>query len=425
MCSEVQMERSYRFEHSLKKEVGEMTRLRWITVSMFIVGILAMGSAGHSAEPIIIGSVEPASPPGSIAQGSEATAGIKLAVEMINKQGGILGRPVEVQFEDSMGIPEKGRAATEKLITKGKVSMIVGGNHSSVCMAMSDVAHEYRIPYINVNCWADAIREKGYREWFNTSVNNSRIAVGGAEFVKALGVKRVVVLPENTDFGIGLARGFKNHLKSIAPEVDCTDTVLDREAKDFTPVILGLAKDPPDVVVPIMDPPTGYIIINQLHEYGVAPTAKTWLLDLDALAELPDFWDNVKEGGKYLAGIALFHPSMKLTDLGKEVRKLHMEKTKREASRVVFQGFDAVWVAADAIKRAGKLEADVVIKALKETKLVGTRGTITFSTEPGPFFQQWVEVPYSIIQFTEVKQPLAKAPIVFPSEQATAKPVKP
>jgi branched-chain amino acid transport system substrate-binding protein len=401
-----------------------MIRLRGITVLMFMVAVLAIGSIGHPAEPIIIGSVEPSSPPGSIAQGSEAVAGIKLAVKMINERGGILGRPVEVQFEDSMGIPEKGRAATERLISKGKVSMIVGGNHSSVCMAMSDVAHEYRIPYVNVNCWADAIREKGYAEWFNTSVNNSRIAVGGAEFVKSLGVKRVVVLPENTDFGIGLARGFTKHLKSIAPEIACTDTVLDREAKDFTPAILGLAKDPPDVVVPIMDPPAGYIIINQLFEYGVAPTAKTWMLDLDALAELPDFWDNVSEGGKYLTGIALFHPNMKLTDLGKEVRKQHMDKAGREASRVVFQGFDAVWVAADAIKRAGKLEADAVIKALRETKLVGTRGTITFSTERGPFFQQWVEVPYSIIQFTKVKQPLAEAPIVFPPGQATAKPVK-
>lgn len=402
-----------------------MNKLRWITVVTFVLGILAAGGIGNAEQPIIIGSVEPSSPPGSIAQGSEAVAGIELAVEMLNEKGGMLGRPVQVRSEDSMGIPEKGRAATEKLLVKDKVPVIVGGNHSSVCMAMSDVAHAYHIPYVNVNCWADAIREKGYDEWFNTSVNNSRIAVGGAEFVKALGVKRVVVLPENTDFGIGLARGFKKHLEKIAPEVDCTYTVLDREAKDFTPAILGLAKNPPDVVVPIMDPPAGYIIINQLYEYGVAPTSKTWMLDLDALAELPDFWHNVREGGKYLTGIALFHPAMKLTDLGKEVRKRHIKRTGREASRVVFQGFDAVWVVAKAIEHAGTLEADAVIKALRKTDVVGTRGRITFSMESGPFFQQWVEVPYSIIQFTEVDQPLAKAPIVFPPAQETAKPVKP
>ncbi|MBW2123096.1 MAG: ABC transporter substrate-binding protein, partial [Deltaproteobacteria bacterium] len=71
-----------------------MTRLRSITVLAFVVGILAAAGIGNAGEPIIIGSVEPSSPPGSIAQGSEATAGIELAVKMLNEQGGILGRPV-------------------------------------------------------------------------------------------------------------------------------------------------------------------------------------------------------------------------------------------------------------------------------------------------------------------------------------------
>ncbi len=402
-----------------------MKRRACATILLLMGGWVFWSGVGYAAGPIVIGSVEPFSPPGSIAQGSEAVAGIKLAVEMINEKGGLLGRKVEVKFEDSMGIPEKGRAATEKLIVKEKVSLIVGGNHSSVCMAMSEVAHSYKVPFVNVNCWADAIREKGYEEWFNTSVNNSRISVGGAEFVKSLGVKRVVALAENTDFGIGLARGFQKYLKTIAPEIQCKYTVLDREAKDFTPAILELKKDPPDVVVTIMDPPAGYIIINQLYEYGVAPTSKTLLLDLDALAELPDFWDNIKQAGKYLTGIALFHPSMKLTDLGKEVRKRHRQKTGREASRVVFQGFDAIWLAAKAVEKAGSLEPDAVIKAMREIKVEGTRGTISMNLEKGPFFQQWVEVPYSIIQFTEVQQPLAKAPIVFPPEQKTAELVRP
>ena len=46
-----------------------MIKLRWITVLTFIVAVLAIGSVGSPQEPIIIGSVEPSSPPGSIAQG--------------------------------------------------------------------------------------------------------------------------------------------------------------------------------------------------------------------------------------------------------------------------------------------------------------------------------------------------------------------
>ena len=97
---------------------------------LFLLMSFIILSAGvvQAADPIIIGSVEPFSPPGSIAQGSEAVAGIELAIEMLNEQGGLLERPVKVQFEDTLGIPEKGRAAVEKLITKDKVPVVVGGN---------------------------------------------------------------------------------------------------------------------------------------------------------------------------------------------------------------------------------------------------------------------------------------------------------
>lgn len=396
-------------------------KLRWITVAFLIGGLLVMAGSGWGAEPIVIGAVGPFSPPGSVAQWSEAAAGIKLAAEIINQRGGVLGRQVQVKFEDSLGIPEKGRAAIEKLVLQEKVSAVVGGNHSSVCLAKVEVVHRSRVPFVNVNCWADAIREKSYPEVFNTSVNNGRIAVGGAQFIKSLGVRTVVALAENTDFGIGLARNLEAQLKTLAPGVTSSVKVLDREAKDFSPVMLELKQNPPGVVVTIMDPPAGYIVINQLHEFGVAPTAKTWILDLDALAELPDFWDNVKAAGKYLTGIVLSHPSMKLTDLGKQVREGHMKGTGREASRVVYQGFDAMWVMADAIRRAGTLESGPLTKALQETTLVGTRGTVSFQKEPGPFFQQWFDVPYAMIQYTEASQPLAKAPIVFPPEQATGK----
>jgi branched-chain amino acid transport system substrate-binding protein len=376
-------------------------------------------------QPILIGVPLPFSPPGSVSQGSEAKAGIELAAQMINEKGGILKRPVKLIFEDTEGVPEKGRAAVEKLITRDKVAAIVGANHSSVGLVITEVAHKYGVPFINVNCWSDAIREKGYKEVFNVAVFNSKMALAGAEMAKELGLKNVLAFPENTDFGIGLAKNLGTYLKEKSPSTNYKYEVLDREGKDQSPAILPLKSHPPDMVVTILDPPGGYLVINQVFEHGVAPTAKTWLLDLDALAELPDFWDNVGDGGKDLMGVALFHPKMKLTPLGNTVRERHMKATGREASRVVFQGFDALWVAADAINRAGSTKPAAVIAALEKTKLVASRGTITFDTKPGPTFQQWVDMPYAIIQFTKVKQPLAEAAIVYPPSIATAKPVKP
>ncbi len=400
----------------------------WLLPLVLAAGLsLLISPTATSAaeEPILIGVPLPFSPPGSVRQGREAKAGIEVAAQMINEKGGILKRPVKLIFEDSEGLPEKGRAAVEKLITRDKVVAIVGENHSSVGLVVAEVAHKYGIPFINVNCWSDAIREKGYKEVFNVAVFNSKMAMAGAELVKELGLKNVVAFPENTDFGIGLAKNLATYLKEKSPATQYKYDVLDREAKDHSPAILPLKKSPPDMVVPILDPPGGYLVINELFEHGVAPTAKTWLLDLDALVELPDFWNNVGGGGKDLMGVALFHPKMKLTDLGNTVRELHRKATGREASRMVFQGFDGLWVAAEAINRAGSTKPDAVIAALQKTKLVASRGTITFDSKPGPTFQQWVDMPYAIIQFTAEEQPLADAAIVYPPSIATARPVKP
>ena len=64
-----------------------------------------------------------------------------------------------------------------------------------------------------------------------------------------------------------------------------------------------------------MLPPPAYIVMNQLYEQGIAPSAKTWLYDSSGLADYPDFWQNVKEAGKYMLNFALYHPDMKLPGL--------------------------------------------------------------------------------------------------------------
>ena len=132
----------------------------------------------------------------------------------------MLDRPIQLVFEDSQGLPEKGRSAVEKLITKDKVVAIAGSHQSSVCLSEIEVAHRYQIPYVNTNCWADSVREKGYPEVFNTSPYNSVVAKSMAETLKAMKVKRVVAFAENTDYGIGLAKGLGVALKATAPNVE-------------------------------------------------------------------------------------------------------------------------------------------------------------------------------------------------------------
>jgi len=146
------------------------------------------------------------SPPGSVSQGVQVRDGAEVVVKMINNAGGVLGRPLELVVEDTQGIPEKARAAVEKLITRDKVVAVTGEHQSSAALAGIEVAHRYNVPYVNTNGWSDVIREKGYPQVFNFGNFNSRVAIAAAETIAALGAKNVLAFPENTDYGVGLAK---------------------------------------------------------------------------------------------------------------------------------------------------------------------------------------------------------------------------
>src|SRR5439155_6614906 len=96
--------------------------------------------AAHAADPIKIGISIAQSPPGSVVQGTQVKEGLEIMKDEVNKAGGALGRSIELVYEDNQGVPEKGRAATEKLITRDKVVAVTGGHQSSVCLAEIEVA---------------------------------------------------------------------------------------------------------------------------------------------------------------------------------------------------------------------------------------------------------------------------------------------
>src|SRR4051812_44941424 len=363
-------------------------------------------------EPIAIGVSIAQSPPGSVVQGAQVRDGLEIVKDMVNAKGGVNGRKIALVYEDNQGIPEKGRAATEKLIAKDKVVAIVGGHQSSVCLAEIEVAHRYHVPYINTNCWSDDIRKKGYPEVFNPANYNTRVSMAMAETIAAMGVKRVVAFAENSDYGIGQAKLLAEFIKQKAPGVDYKYETLDRAGKDFTPAVLALRANPPDMVINVMLPPAAYILMNQLYEQGVAPSAKTWLYDGAGLADYPDFWQNVKDAGKGLISFGLYHPKMPQPPLGKQVAAEYVKRTKGEPNRLIFQAADSLLLIVDAIKQAKSTEPKAIEGALKKMKFTGVRGTFQFSDKPGITFQQWAEIPYVNYQLTAVNQKVSESNLI-------------
>jgi branched-chain amino acid transport system substrate-binding protein len=385
---------------------------------LLLASLAIAAGAAAAADPIAIGISIAQSPPGSVVQGTQVKDGLEIVKDIVNAKGGVLGRPIKLIYEDNQGVPEKGRAATEKLITKDKVVAITGGHQSSVCLAEIEVAHRYGVPYVNTNCWSDDIRIKGYPEVFNPGNYNSRVSMAMAETIAAMKLKSVVAFAENTDYGIGQARLLDKFIKEKSPGTKYKYETLDRASKDFTPAVLALRANPPDMVINIMLPPAAYILMNQLYEQGVAPTAKTWSYDGAGLADYPDFWQNVKEAGKGMICFALYHPKMDIPPLGKQVAAEYTKRTKGEPNRLIFQAADSLLLIVDAIKDAKSTDPKAIEKALRAIKFTGTRGTFSFGDKPGNTFQQWVDIPYVNYQLTAVNQPVSQSNLIQGPGQA-------
>ena len=101
-------------------------------------------AAFAAAKPYKIGTMQPLSGAAAII-GKTALVGVQMAVDRINKAGGINGRPVELIVADYESKPDVGRRKAQKLVDEDGIDAHVGGVLSNVCLACMPVWEEYKI----------------------------------------------------------------------------------------------------------------------------------------------------------------------------------------------------------------------------------------------------------------------------------------
>jgi branched-chain amino acid transport system substrate-binding protein len=101
-------------------------------------------AAFGQAKPYKIGTEQPLSGAGA-AGGKTALVGVQMAVDRINKSGGINGRPVALVVVDDESKPDVGRRKVDKMLVDDKIDAHVGGFLSNICLACMPVFEEYKV----------------------------------------------------------------------------------------------------------------------------------------------------------------------------------------------------------------------------------------------------------------------------------------
>jgi branched-chain amino acid transport system substrate-binding protein len=131
---------------------GKVTRRRLIGYGAASAGALGAAmlvpapwqAAFGQAKPYKIGTLQPLSGAGA-AGGKTALVGVQMAVDRINKSGGINGRPIELIVADDESKPDVGRRKIEKLLVEDKVDVHLGGFLSNICLACMPVFEEIKV----------------------------------------------------------------------------------------------------------------------------------------------------------------------------------------------------------------------------------------------------------------------------------------
>jgi len=402
---------------------------RWQVTGMLAATIGALVLAQflstplNAAEPIKVGWVGPLSPPGGYAEGALMKDAAQLAADEINAKGGVLGRPIEVVFEDTRGQPEEGTAAAEKLISDEHVVAITGEFHSSVFLAEMEVAHNAGIPIIAVDVWALKITAKGYPEVFRVAPNQALIASKYGEWIAASGFKNVAVIYEKTDGGQSARDVLLPVLDKNGVKYDVVGA--DPNSTEFTAQIERFKSHTPpyDFFMTDYSEAGAYPMVSQSYTQGFAPTAATGIANSGGPAVDPTFWKNVGDAGKYLVTEVVGLPKNAWNDTTKSFVDAFQKKYGQPASPQAIENYDAMLVLADAIKRANSTDGKAIIAALEKTDIVLGRGRYTFSTSHTPdwAYHQFMGAPVALIQYDKTNEQPEDAPIVWPRDIANVK----
>lgn len=334
--------------------------------------VLALASTlAGAADPIKIGVVNMLT--GPFAEGGAFQVnGLNIALEEINKAGGVLGRPVELRIEDNQSTNPGTVLAFSKLFTDPAIKAIVGPIASTHIQAASPAIAKAGIPTMIGG--TDPSLTRVNNKWvFRARPNDLYSSKVIADFgVNTLKLKKWAIIHATDAFGAGGAKALTEALKTmgVTPVLDQGYT---SNANDFTPIVLAVKKSGADIVGTYMTVPADQAIFaKQLRQLGVNVA---WVGSPTTVAVTT----------RNLAGEALYGSyavadfNADANDAARSFTKKYYERYKIYPDNFASWSYDSLHILAAAMNNAKSTEPEAVRKAILALKgYKGLEGTYAF-----------------------------------------------
>jgi branched-chain amino acid transport system substrate-binding protein len=299
--------------------------------------------------------------------------GVLLAVEEINAKGGVLGRPLEYLVEDIQSKAGESATVVKKLISRDKVAVVIGANASANSLEAAPICQNAKIPMMAISSTNPAVTEKGdyiFRICFIDPFQGAVLAKFAATTLKA---KRVALLTAvNSPYSVGLSEVLRRDFPARGGTIVAEQKYSEGD-KDFRAQLTAIRAAKPDVIAA-----TGFYSEAAL----ICIQARSLGLDIPVIGG--DGWEApqlVELGGKAVEN-TYYSTYFSAENNAPEVRSFVARYQKRWSNEVPegvsALGYDAMYLIADAMKRAGTTDGAKLRDAIAVTKnFPGVTGNTT------------------------------------------------
>ena len=300
--------------------------------------------------------------------------GYEMAIDEINARA-ILGKKVELIYQDDTSKPEVASLTVEKLADRPDIVAIVGAYSSSATFPASAVANRYQIPMLCPSAITDEITRQDYDWVFRVCAAASDYGRMLVEFLSQVaGARRLAVVYENTQFGSSVARAAMEQTPRAGIEIVAYEAY-DQGGTDFTPLLTRVKSAEPDAVLFVSYLADATLLMRQSKEIDLNPKVFT---AGGAGFSLPDFLKGAGDTAEYTISVTQWTPDAKWTGSREWADKFRTRFNYAPNYHSV-QAYMSLMILADAIERAGSTDRTAVRDAIRTSKLDSIFGPIHFN----------------------------------------------
>ncbi len=312
--------------------------------------------------------------------GQNTLDGMRMAVEELNAAGGVLGKQVVIVETDHRYDKAEAANIVQKLINTDKVSAIVGDPTTGITKATAPISNAAQVVQISAGATGEGVVEIGPYIFRNTLLDS----VGGPAtvdyMINELGLKRVALITAvNSDFSVGLSKIFKEAIIEKGGEIVIEESLQEGDT-DFSGQISNIKSKNPDVIVYSGYYTEGGLLMKEARKQGMNDII---MVGGDGL-QASTFWELGGEAVEGSISYCGFSPEQPTDETAKFIEAFKA-KYGKEPDLFHAQGYDAVMIIADAMKRAGSSDPKEFVDEMAQTKdFPGVSGITTFRENREP-----------------------------------------